>query len=198
MGFRNPFRIHVDQKTGWVLMGDYGPDAGSTDPNRGPQGRVEFNVVKEPGNYGWPYCIRENVPYNDTTYTTTPVRHRQGRLQLRRAGQRLAQQHRPDEPPAGRSRRRCGWPTPRPTPASRDLGTGGAPTGGTRYYFDEASTPTTKFPRFYDGQLVHRRVEQRLDQDRDLEQPGRSSPACPSACAHPHGLHQPDGHGVRP
>ena len=49
MGFRNPFRITVDQKTGWVLMGDYGPDAGSTDPNRGPQGSVEFNVVKEAG-----------------------------------------------------------------------------------------------------------------------------------------------------
>ena len=69
MGFRNPFRIHVDQKTGWVLMGDYGPDAGSTNPNRGPQGSVEYNVVKQPGFYGWPYCIRENVPYHDITYT---------------------------------------------------------------------------------------------------------------------------------
>ena len=49
MGFRNPFRIHVDEKTGWVLMGDYGPDAGSTDPNRGPQGSVEYNVIKQPG-----------------------------------------------------------------------------------------------------------------------------------------------------
>ena len=70
MGFRNPFRIHVDQKTGWVLMGDYGPDAGAANPSRGPQGSVEFNVVKEPGFYGWPYCIRENVPYHDITYTS--------------------------------------------------------------------------------------------------------------------------------
>ena len=70
MGFRNPFRIHYDKKTGWILMGDYGPDAGSTDPNRGPQGSVEWNVVKQPGNYGWPYCIRENVPYKDITYTS--------------------------------------------------------------------------------------------------------------------------------
>ena len=76
MGFRNPFRIHFDKKTGWVLMGDYGPDAGATDPNRGPQGSVEFNVVKEPGFYGWPYCVRENVPYNDITYyaDTAPAR----------------------------------------------------------------------------------------------------------------------------
>ena len=27
MGFRNPFRFTVDPETGWVLMGDYGPDA---------------------------------------------------------------------------------------------------------------------------------------------------------------------------
>ena len=39
MGFRNPFRITVDPKTGKVLMGDYGPDAGSTNPNRGPAGQ---------------------------------------------------------------------------------------------------------------------------------------------------------------
>ena len=38
MGFRNPFRITVDQETGWVLSADYGPDAGTANANRGPQG----------------------------------------------------------------------------------------------------------------------------------------------------------------
>ena len=57
-------------------MGDYGPDAGAGDPNRGPQGSVEFNIIKQPGNYGWPYCVRENVPYNDIR-TSPPAR--QGR-----------------------------------------------------------------------------------------------------------------------
>ena len=38
MGFRNPFRFTVDQTTGWVLSADYGPDAGTTNANRGPQG----------------------------------------------------------------------------------------------------------------------------------------------------------------
>ena len=71
MGFRNPFRITVDPKTGWVLMGDYGPDAPTTDPNRGPQGSVEYNVVKEAGNYGWPYCVRQNVAYNDYDFATS-------------------------------------------------------------------------------------------------------------------------------
>ena len=39
MGFRNPFRFAVDKETGWVYVGDYGPDAGAADPDRGPAGR---------------------------------------------------------------------------------------------------------------------------------------------------------------
>ncbi|SCF78548.1 hypothetical protein GA0115255_106284 [Streptomyces sp. Ncost-T6T-2b] len=42
MGFRNPFRFSVDQATGIVYVGDYGPDAGAADPKRGPAGKVEF------------------------------------------------------------------------------------------------------------------------------------------------------------
>jgi len=51
-------------------MGDYGPDASTTNPNRGPQGSVEYNVMTKSGNYGWPYCIRDNVPYNDYNFDT--------------------------------------------------------------------------------------------------------------------------------
>ena len=38
MGFRNPFRFTVDKTTGWVLMGDYGPDAGTDQPEPRPAG----------------------------------------------------------------------------------------------------------------------------------------------------------------
>ncbi len=70
MGVRNPFRFTVDPETGWLLMGDYGPDASTTNPNRGPQGSVEYNVMSKAGNYGWPYCIRDNVPFNDYDFAT--------------------------------------------------------------------------------------------------------------------------------
>ena len=70
MGFRNPFRFTSTRRPGWVLMGDYGPDASTTNANRGPQGSVEYNVVTKAGNYGWPYCIRDNVPYNDYNFDT--------------------------------------------------------------------------------------------------------------------------------
>ena len=34
------------------------PRRGAADPPRGPAGQVEFNVLRRPGNYGWPYCHR--------------------------------------------------------------------------------------------------------------------------------------------
>ncbi|MEV7644064.1 PQQ-dependent sugar dehydrogenase [Streptomyces rubiginosohelvolus] len=75
MGFRNPFRMSVDKKSGAVYIGDYGPDAGTTDPNRGPSGQVEFNRVTQPGNFGWPYCTGTNTPtetYGEYTFPSGP------------------------------------------------------------------------------------------------------------------------------
>ncbi|WP_305783483.1 PQQ-dependent sugar dehydrogenase [Symbioplanes lichenis] len=73
MGFRNPFRMSVDKATGVVYLGDYGPDAGATDANRGPGGQVEFNRITSPGNYGWPYCTGSNTStetYNEWNFAT--------------------------------------------------------------------------------------------------------------------------------
>ncbi|WYB30240.1 PQQ-dependent sugar dehydrogenase [Streptomyces sp. SM1P] len=75
MGFRNPFRMSVDKKSGAVYIGDYGPDAGTTDPNRGPSGQVEFNRVTQPGNFGWPYCTGTNTPtetYGEYSFPSGP------------------------------------------------------------------------------------------------------------------------------
>ncbi|MFD5630888.1 carbohydrate-binding protein [Streptomyces sp. NPDC127072] len=75
MGFRNPFRMSVDRATGVVYLGDYGPDAGGTDPNRGPGGQVEFDRVTGPGNFGWPYCTGTNTTaetYNEYTFPSGP------------------------------------------------------------------------------------------------------------------------------
>ena len=43
MGFRNPFRIGIDPKTNTLYVADYGPDAGSREPDPRPGGhrRVE-------------------------------------------------------------------------------------------------------------------------------------------------------------
>jgi cytochrome c len=70
MGCRNPFRISVDQHTGWLYWGDVGPDAQTSSPTRGPQGFDEWNQARTAGNYGWPYCIGANQAYVDYNFAS--------------------------------------------------------------------------------------------------------------------------------
>ncbi len=70
MGNRNPYRISVDKKNGYLYWGEVGPDAGKTDEKRGPEGYVEFNQAKKPGNYGWPLFAGNNFAYNAYNFET--------------------------------------------------------------------------------------------------------------------------------
>jgi cytochrome c len=63
MGMRNPIRIAVDSKTGWVYWGEPGADATTTNASRGPIGRDEINRAKTPGFFGWPYFAGNNLAY---------------------------------------------------------------------------------------------------------------------------------------
>ena len=56
MGHRNPWRISVDSKTGFVYWGEVGPDAGE-DSEIGPRGYDELNQARKPGNFGWPWFV---------------------------------------------------------------------------------------------------------------------------------------------
>ncbi|MCW1925706.1 malectin domain-containing carbohydrate-binding protein [Luteolibacter arcticus] len=66
MGARNCFRFCIDPHTGWVYYGDVGPDS-SVDAFGvafgGPRAHDEFNQVRSPGWFGWPYFIGDNKPY---------------------------------------------------------------------------------------------------------------------------------------
>ena len=73
MGARNPFRISVDQKTGWLFWGDVGPNTGSNDPRRGPNTLEEFNVATTAGNFGWPYLLGDNQAFSDFDFTTQEI-----------------------------------------------------------------------------------------------------------------------------
>ncbi|MEM8606414.1 MAG: ThuA domain-containing protein [Myxococcota bacterium] len=64
-GTRNPFRFAIDPNTGRVIWGDVGPDANEDTDDRGPRGYDEVNFADVPGDYGWPLCIAENLPYVD-------------------------------------------------------------------------------------------------------------------------------------
>ncbi|MBL9167961.1 MAG: PQQ-dependent sugar dehydrogenase [Verrucomicrobiales bacterium] len=63
MGCRNPFRIQVDQRTGYLYWGDVGPDAGGANESRGPAGHDEVNQARAAGFFGWPYFVGENRSY---------------------------------------------------------------------------------------------------------------------------------------
>lgn len=70
MGHRNPYRIHVDKKTGFVYWGDVGPDANEPKDDRGPAGYDEVGQARQPGNFGWPHFIGDNKAYNKFDFTT--------------------------------------------------------------------------------------------------------------------------------
>jgi cytochrome c len=76
MGHRNPYRISVDPKTGYLYWGDVGPDAPADSANRGPAGHDEINQARRPGNYGWPYFVGDNKAYYDVDFTTMTARGR--------------------------------------------------------------------------------------------------------------------------
>ncbi|MFC5219011.1 PQQ-dependent sugar dehydrogenase [Streptomyces coerulescens] len=150
MGFRNPYRMNIDKQTGAIYVGDYGPDAGGTDPNRGPGGQVEFNRVTEPGNYGWPYCTGTNTlaeTYNEWNFATNSTGPKfdcaNGPTNNSPNNTGLAKL-----PPAKPSWIRYGGDAGSP----KEFGSGGeAPMAGPVYRYDADNPSTTKFPRSLDA-----------------------------------------------
>ena len=72
MGCRNPWRLNIDRKTGYLYWGDVGPDAGSDGP-RGPRGYDEVNQARAAGNFGWPHFIGNNRPYHNVAFDTGEI-----------------------------------------------------------------------------------------------------------------------------
>ncbi|MGJ7442608.1 ThuA domain-containing protein [Aquipuribacter sp. MA13-6] len=149
MGFRNPFRIGIDPLTDKLMVADYGPDAGSTSPTRGPDGRVEWAVLQEPGNYGWPYCHGDNTPYVDWDFASNTGKglfdcdalvndspNNTGLTEL---------------PPAIGAQI---WYGRESTSAYPGIGTGGAPMAGPAYVYDEDLDSDTKWPAYFSDKVL--------------------------------------------
>lgn len=77
MGNRNPYRISVDKKTGFLYWGEVGPDAGNDGPERGPRGYDEVNQAQKAGYFGWPLFVGGNYAYgkHDFETKTTGAKH---------------------------------------------------------------------------------------------------------------------------
>ena len=154
MGVRNPFRMDVDPATNSVTWGDYGPDAGAADPQRGPMGYVEWmtTAIDRPVNGGWPYCHGPNANYNEWNYaTSTPgpwFDCNAGAQNNSRWNTGLGQ-----VPPATTATLYYGdRSTDQPWPELTDFDPQGGqgPMGGPVYHYDAANPSTTKFPAYWD------------------------------------------------
>ncbi|MFD7435490.1 PQQ-dependent sugar dehydrogenase [Streptomyces sp. NPDC059861] len=144
MGFRNPFRMSVDKATGIVYLGDYGPDAGSANPARGPEGQVEFNRITKAGNYGWPYCTGRNDAYVDHDFAGGTSGSAFNCAAPRNTSPRNTGLT--DLPPA-----QPAW-IPYNGGSVPEFGGGSeSPMGGPVYRYDAFSTSEVKFPQEFDG-----------------------------------------------
>ncbi len=150
MGFRNPFRIGVDPSTGNVLVGDYGPDAGSASATRGPEGTVEWNVVSDPGFYGWPYCTGANNAYVDYNFATgqsgTAFDCAAGVVNNSPNNTGLQQLPGAIEAEV--------WYGYGGNPSFPEIGGGGAPMGGPVYDYDPELDSDVKWPAYWDGKAL--------------------------------------------
>jgi len=149
MGFRNPFRIGIDPGTHKLLVADYGPDAGTANPARGPENTVEWQILNQPGFYGWPYCIGDNKAYVDYDFDTkvsgapfdcaapkNESPNNTGLVDLPPAIPAMVYGHYNGEPK---------FP---------ELGSEGAPMAGPVYRYDETLASDRKWPAYWDGKAI--------------------------------------------
>ncbi|MFN3850871.1 MAG: ThuA domain-containing protein [Spirosomataceae bacterium] len=149
MGSRNPYRISVDKRTGYLYWGDVGPDAGKPDPKRGPEGYVEFNQARKPGFYGWPLFTANNKAYNHYDFATkTPGDKYDPKMPINDSPNNTGLRELPPAIPAwiyysyGESKE-FPW-----------VGKGGCnPMAGPVYYSADYPNAPGKFPSYFDGKF---------------------------------------------
>lgn len=150
MGHRNPFRISVDKKTGFVYWGEVGPDANDADSLRGPAGQDEVGQARTAGNFGWPFFIGDNKPYRYVDFATNkpgsffnpdkPVNNSPNNTGMK------------ELPPAKKAFIWYPYGESKEFPL---VGSGGRTAmAGPVFYSDEFKNASRAFPKYYDGKLL--------------------------------------------
>ena len=150
MGHRNPYRISVDQQTGWLYWGEVGPDA-RNDSELGSKGYDEVNQAKRPGNFGWPMFIGDNRPYRNYNFTTKQLFD-------------FFDPKRPENTSPNNTGARI-LPPPQPAmiwyPYERSdrfplLGEGGRTAmAGPVYHYGDYARSAERLPEYYDRKFIH-------------------------------------------
>lgn len=151
MGFRNPFRFAIDPATGNLGVADYSPDNGTDNlAERGPAGIAEWNLIKEPGFYGWPLCMGNNEPFRDVDYRTSPVTVGDFFDCDAPVNDSVRNTGLTELPPAQPADMWYGYQRSS-VPGGINQGGGLAPMGGPFYDYDPELESDTKFPEYYEG-----------------------------------------------
>lgn len=150
MGNRNPYRISVDQKNGYLYWGEVGPDANDDSfATRGPRGYDELNQARKAGFFGWPLFVGDNYPYREYDYATG------------KSGAAFDPQH-----PINDSRNNTGlrelppaqpafvWYPYGPSPDFPEVGTGGRNAMAGPVYYTDLFPDSTRLPDYYNGKLI--------------------------------------------
>lgn len=149
MGHRNPYRISIDSKTGFLYWGDVGPDASKDSSIRGPRGYDEIGQARAAGNFGWPYFIGDNKAYNEFDFATktsgpkykaeAPVNNSPNNTGLEKL------------PPAKKA---FIWYPYANSEEFSKVGSGGRTAmAGPVFYKDDFKNAARAFPDYYDGKL---------------------------------------------
>nr|WKN35658.1 ThuA domain-containing protein [Tunicatimonas sp. TK19036] len=149
MGNRNPYRISVDQKNGYLYWGEVGPDA-RQDSLRGPKGYDEVNQARKAGFFGWPLFVGNNYAYHEYNYTNGEVADEafDPKKPLNNSRNNTGLTELPEANPA------FIW---YPYDASSDfpqVGTGGRNAMAGPVYYTDMFPEDTRLPDYYNGKLI--------------------------------------------
>ncbi len=150
MGNRNPYRISIDHKTGFLYWGEVGPDANHDSlATRGPRGYDEVNQAREAGFFGWPLFVGNNYPYRAFDYSTG------------RSGEAFdpakPENNSPNNtglqilPPAQPA---FIWYPYAVSPEFPQVGTGGRNAMAGPVYYTDMFPKETRYPDYYNGKLI--------------------------------------------
>lgn len=136
MGCRNPFRISVDSRNGFLYWGEVGPDSGE-DSERGHRGYDEVNQARRAGYFGWPYFLADNKAYASYDFASEKVGERFNPLQ-----------------PVNFSPNNTGRQQLPPATAPLWFYPRASACAGPVYYYDDYAASPSKLPRELDGCLI--------------------------------------------
>jgi cytochrome c len=150
MGHRNPYRISVDAKTGFLYWGDIGPDASQPREKRGPEGQDEVGQARKAGNFGWPYFVGDNKAYYKFNFSDSisgelynadkPINNSPNNTGLN------------ELPPAQKAFIWYSYADSKEFPL---VGAGGrSAMAGPVFYADQFKNAKRAFPEYYDGKLL--------------------------------------------